>query len=221
MPKGIPKNGINKGWFNSDLRPYKKTGITKMCPCGNSFYCEKNRLDRKKYCSILCRCNFHPTGAKFSQEAKDKISLARKGFKFTDEQIQKLRDSHLGKIQSDITKEKNRQAQLKRWDKIGRKKIEDLQRYNNDAKDRRSSAYGAWRKQVWKRDNYTCKIANKDCLGRIEAHHILGWSSYPELRYRTNNGITLCHAHHPKKRAEEKRLASEFQALVSVSKEQF
>ena len=33
-----------------------------------------------------------------------------------------------------------------------------------------------------------------------------------------NNGITLCHAHHPRVRAEEKRLISKFQKLVSVSK---
>lgn len=79
------------------------------------------------------------------------------------------------------------------------------------------SAYREWRKEVWLRDNFKCKIANPDCAGRIEAHHILVWSEYPELRYQTNNGITLCHAHHPRKRAEEKRLVPVFQELVSVS----
>lgn len=74
-----------------------------------------------------------------------------------------------------------------------------------------------WRMKVWQRDGFKCKIADSNCEGRIEAHHILGWSEYPELRYQINNGITLCHAHHPRKRAEEKRLVSEFQALVSVS----
>ena len=34
-----------------------------------------------------------------------------------------------------------------------------------------------------------------------------------------NNGITLCFAHHPRKRAEEKRLSPYFMELVSVSKE--
>lgn len=82
---------------------------------------------------------------------------------------------------------------------------------------RNDGAYIEWRKQVWKRDRFTCRIANADCNGRIEAHHILIWSEYPELRYQLNNGITLCHAHHPRKRAEEKRLVSIFQELVSVS----
>lgn len=85
--------------------------------------------------------------------------------------------------------------------------------------ERRSYMYSNWRKQVWLRDNFKCKIANPDCSGRIEAHHILGWTAYPELRYQLNNGITLCHAHHPRKRAEEKRLTPYFQGLVPVSKE--
>lgn len=84
---------------------------------------------------------------------------------------------------------------------------------------RNDYAYVEWRKSVWLRDNYKCKIANPDCAGRIEVHHILGWTAYPELRYQLNNGITLCHAHHPRKRAEEKRLSPYFKNLVSVSKE--
>lgn len=84
--------------------------------------------------------------------------------------------------------------------------------------ERNNPEYKQWRKEVWLRDNFTCKIANPNCEGRIEAHHILGWRDYPELRYQVNNGITLCHAHHPRKRAEEKRLSSYFMELVSVSK---
>lgn len=84
--------------------------------------------------------------------------------------------------------------------------------------ERNDMAYKEWRRQVWLRDNFKCKIANQDCRGRLEAHHILGWTEHPELRYEVNNGITLCHAHHPRKRAEEKRLSPYFQELVSVSK---
>lgn len=86
-------------------------------------------------------------------------------------------------------------------------------------KDRRSSAYVLWRRAVWLRDKFTCKIANPDCAGRIEAHHILGYKDYPELRYQVNNGITLCHFHHPRTRKEEKRLSPYFQEIVSASKE--
>lgn len=87
--------------------------------------------------------------------------------------------------------------------------------------ERNDPEYKQWRMKVWIRDNFKCRIANQDCDGRIEAHHILGWSEYVELRYEVNNGITLCHAHHPKRRAEEKRLVPEFQELVSASNGQF
>lgn len=81
-----------------------------------------------------------------------------------------------------------------------------------------SYAYLNWRTSVLKRDNYECRIKDESCSGVLEVHHILEWRSFPELRYKLNNGITLCRAHHPRKRAEEKRLAPMFQELVSVSK---
>jgi len=83
---------------------------------------------------------------------------------------------------------------------------------------RNDPEYKQWVKQVKKRDNWKCRINNKDCYGYCEVHHILSWADYPKLRYNINNGITLCQAHHPKKRAEEKRLIPFFQGLVSVSK---
>ena len=82
--------------------------------------------------------------------------------------------------------------------------------------ERNDSAYGDWRLQVYKRDNWKCKIDNQDCSGRIIAHHILGWSDFPELRYQINNGITLCQAHHPLKRAEEKQSIPVFTKLIET-----
>ncbi len=164
-----------------------------------------------------------------SKETRDKMSASLKG----------LNTWSKGRRLSLETKQKLRQAALKNGNRppvmIGKdnynfgkdmsgennsrwiKDRSKLQRYNDDAKDRRSSAYNVWRREVWLRDNFKCKIANPDCKGRIEAHHILGWVDHPELRYQTNNGITLCHAHHPRKRAEEKRLIPTFKELVSVS----
>lgn len=52
--------------------------------------------------------------------------------------------------------------------------------------------YKDWRKQVFKRDNYTCQCCGDNSGGNLEAHHIENFSSHPELRFDTNNGITLC-----------------------------
>jgi len=48
-----------------------------------------------------------------------------------------------------------------------------------------------WRKAVFERDNFTCQKC-KIKGGKLVAHHILNFSKYLKLRYKINNGITLC-----------------------------
>lgn len=79
--------------------------------------------------------------------------------------------------------------------------------------ERRSSAYKNWRKEVWTRDGYICRLKNPDCNGKIEAHHILSFTKYPELRYVVKNGITLCKYHHPRKRKDEEEMIPIFQNM--------
>lgn len=74
--------------------------------------------------------------------------------------------------------------------------IKDRSKLKDERKDRGGQLHREWSKNVKKKDGYKCKINNKDCKGRLEAHHILRWRDYPELRYEINNGITLCHYHH-------------------------
>jgi hypothetical protein len=74
-----------------------------------------------------------------------------------------------------------------------------------------------WSKTVYKRDNYTCKMQNSDCNGRLEAHHILRWADYPELRYDINNGITLCKFHHPRKKETEQEMAPIFTKIININ----
>lgn len=52
-----------------------------------------------------------------------------------------------------------------------------------------------WRKKVYQRDNYTCKICNQHG-GRLAAHHIYSWNTHKKLRYTISNGITLCQKCH-------------------------
>lgn len=76
------------------------------------------------------------------------------------------------------------------------------------------SSYKQWRKSVLERDEWKCKIADENCRGKIICHHILTWQENPDARYDINNGIALCHFHHPRTREEEKRLAPKLQALL-------
>ena len=132
-------------------------------------------------------------GKKFSDEHRKKISESRKGFKMSEKQKIKMRENKIGN---------------KHWHWYqDRSKLKTQE-------DRRSTAVNEWRINIYKRDNYKCKISNKNCEGRLEAHHILNWEEFPELRYDINNGITLCHAHHPRGRAKEKQLSPYLQDLV-------
>ena len=161
-------------------------------------------------------------GKKRSEKDKSKMRKAHLGKVFSEEHKRKISLAHQGKKLSEETKEKLSLAKKQigtpwligenhfRWIKDRTQ----LKRYNDDAKDRRSPAYANWRLNVCKRDNYKCKMNNQDCSGKIIAHHILGWSQHPELRYEVNNGITLCQFHHPRKRENERILSPYFQNLV-------
>lgn len=80
---------------------------------------------------------------------------------------------------------------------------------------RANSANFEWKRLCKERDKHTCRIADENCTGGLEVHHILGYKDYPELRYEMNNGITLCHFHHPRSRAKEKELSPYFQVLIT------
>lgn len=75
--------------------------------------------------------------------------------------------------------------------------------------------YTKWRNEVLDRDVHKCRIADENCSKRVIAHHILGFKSFPELRYAVNNGIALCDFHHPATRKDEERLSPYFKELVA------
>lgn len=169
-----------------------------------------------------------------TDEVKRKISLAKKGkpacggvFKKGHKKVgncgvkKGFKHSDETKIKMSLSAPKGKNHPLYklnkgRFGKLSPRWIEDRTLLAK-RQERNDTSYREWRLNVWKRDNFKCKINNCDCSGKIIAHHILGWSLYPELRYEINNGITLCQAHHPRKRAEEKRLIFTFKELVSVS----
>ena len=55
--------------------------------------------------------------------------------------------------------------------------------------------YKDWRTVVFERDNYTCQECNASGI-YLEAHHIKGFTKYPEYRFDVSNGRTLCRPCH-------------------------
>lgn len=138
------------------------------------------------------------TGIKVPEMTGENHPNFGKRWKWTEEQKQKLRGLK--------SKEKHPQ-----W-------IADRSQLVKDEKKHLDGRYREWSRSVKNRDSWRCKISNSDCNGRLESHHILNWKDYPELRYDINNGITLCHAHHPRGRGKEAELSKFFQELVSKRK---
>lgn len=181
--------------------------MTKVClSCGNEYKTYKSHFERRKYCSS--RCNM---------KANRNVVIA----------------AAIKAITGKTTSNKQKLVASNRWKGSGNPNFgKDMSgpKHPNwiadrslllKKQERNDSAYKEWRMSVWKRDEFKCRVMSHECRGRLEAHHILSWSEHPELRYNINNGITLCHAHHPRRRAEEKRLVPFFMDLVSVSNEKF
>ncbi|NCN22589.1 hypothetical protein GW934_03825 [Candidatus Falkowbacteria bacterium] len=148
-----------------------------------------------------------------SQETKRKMSLAHKGkipHEITDEIRRKMSEAKRGTIRPLWVREKLSKARKGNKNPSWKGGIN----FRKKRDKRNDSAYQAWIKAIKERDNWKCKINNKDCYGYCEVHHILSWRKYPELRYNINNGITLCQFHHPRKRVEERRLIPFFQKMV-------
>lgn len=52
-----------------------------------------------------------------------------------------------------------------------------------------------WRDLVFSRDDYTCVVCDEKG-GRLNAHHLYSWNSHENLRFETDNGVTLCEECH-------------------------
>lgn len=144
-----------------------------------------------------------------TEEMRKKISIATMGniralgYKASDETKEKLRKLHLGKPLAQEVKDKI----VKTMKLKGIKPALHYVAYGSDNKSWKGGVskfnkterqllmekpeYIQWRKQIFERDDYVCQI----CFikgNRLNADHIKSWAEFPELRYKLNNGRTLC-----------------------------
>lgn len=52
-----------------------------------------------------------------------------------------------------------------------------------------------WKEIILERDESSCQLCGQSG-GRLEVHHIHSWILYPQWRFETENGLTLCHKCH-------------------------
>lgn len=130
-------------------------------------------------------------GRKHTEETKKKISMSKKGqasFKgkfHTEETKRKIGMKSIGRIKSAEGRKRISMAVSgsKNWNWKG----------GVTTKDRleRIKFRNQIQRQVFKRDNYTCKLCGEKG-GKLQVDHIQSWAEYIELRFSINNCRTLC-----------------------------
>ena len=61
---------------------------------------------------------------------------------------------------------------------------------------RSSQEYLNWRNAIYARDNWTCQDCGDNKGGNLHAHHIFSFADFPEHRFKSWNGVTLCKTCH-------------------------
>lgn len=219
-------------WASGVRKAISPKQITKNCN-----FCKKEMQTREKllkmgagkFCSKRCYAK-STIGRKLSDEHRAKLSIAKKGKIYSVETRRKMSESKKGKnspvwkgglpscieCNNKLPTYKSKTSKCSKC--YGNAWIVDrtqLKKSSEESKYRNSPAHKDWSKSVKNRDGWKCRISNDNCSGRLEAHHILGWKDHPELRYQINNGISLCHAHHPRRREDEQKMVFAFQQLVA------
>ena len=150
-------------------------------------------------------------GSKHTPETRKRLAEMLLGYHKTD----KFKKAHIASLKRQVgvlSPQWGRKRSAEVRDKIRQAKLKNPIRYwlgktqphfrgmNNpnwkggvtteNEKARKSSEYKEWRINVFKRDNFTCRVCLKG--GYVQANHIYPFRSHKELRYDVNNGITLC-----------------------------
>lgn len=138
-------------------------------------------------------------GKKHSEETKRKISIYVKKHPIRYWKGKKLpKQTEAAKVKALLGKKLTAEQRLRKCKSMPRGEKHYLWRggVSNEAHNIRASIQiRLWREAVFARDNYICQKTG--IRGeKIQAHHILNFSQYPELRFAIDNGITLSEKAH-------------------------
>jgi predicted restriction endonuclease len=95
---------------------------------------------------------------------------------------------------------------------VARKRLRQPRRRRKDG--RYSPEYWAFRKEVLKRDQFTCQFPGCMEKKNLEVHHIKKYAASARLRTEKFNGITLCKKHHEMVTGKEEVFEGEFFKII-------
>jgi 5-methylcytosine-specific restriction endonuclease McrA len=163
-------------------------GVLKDCVvCGELFQTKKSHIEWRKTCSMKCRAVLNTKNQSGKNHPMFKNGLA-------------IKQKHICKnCNNEFISDKGYASRVPKYcsSKCFGKFIGSGLPRSEQLQIRQSKEYYHWRKQVFKRDNYTCVFCNEKG-GRLNADHIKSFAIYPDLRLDINNGRTLCVECHKK-----------------------
>lgn len=233
MPKGIPKNGINKGWFKKGQKVWNagKKNVQKSWNKGLTKETDKrvkgisDSLTGKKLSKKhIEACRKSNTGKKLSDAHKKKIGKAsikvwknlefRKKHKIImnkDEIKKKCVKPHIGRIHSKEEKEKRKQSLIKYYQNYPEIKEKTKHKGKDNGMWNNGSSFEPYstdwteelKRKIRKRDNYTCQKCGKKWKKGM-INFDVHHKDYNKKNCKENNLITLCHPCHLKTNSNRK-----------------
>lgn len=180
----------------------------RQCPtCKKDFAVYK--VDKKRFCSRKCSNSNPEVRAKVTSKIKGvskPISDERRKF-YASPENRKIASERATKMWNDPQlRNKTLEGIKRRSESIEWRSAPHFQKGENNPRYKGNNIrnrniisvqyqYKKWRKDVFVRDDYTCKKCGLKG-GRLNAHHIKEWAEFPELRFDIDNGITLCEPCH-------------------------
>ncbi len=158
-------------WIKHCCGKYLRTGETLKCPtCRKDFYTRGANIRRgARFCSWKC---FWASKGKWRKRRRCKVC---------------------GKWYSPSGKRQKYCSQ--KCSKMG--PLNPLWRGGVKARSCGDARYQKWRKDVLKRDKYTCQHCGASAV-KLQVHHIHQYRTRPDLRCELSNGQTLCFPCHIK-----------------------
>lgn len=202
-----PNNGGFKSIYCRNVRK-KKLGVDKFnecIVCGKKYQILHNN-PKKKFCSVECYLTYRK-----NNKNKSKVVKIHKICKVCGKEYD------IPKRRSDT----NVACSKICFYKLQKLKVGPLSNSWQGGKTKNQlgrcrEEIEIWRKNVYERDNYTCKICGVRG-GELCAHHILKWVDSPQYRTAVWNGITLCLKDHKKIRGHEREYVDQFIQITMES----